>query len=142
VSELPADLRDAALVVLRDATLWRLPVARWDLLAGLLASAAAAHRAGDAEAFDQATARLEAAGPERITKIGAPPGQPLPEPAPAPVRERLNHLIHALSGPTATPGPSAESPYGASAPLTKSPYGTPAPPRETPYDAHRPGDRP
>ncbi|MFD7135562.1 CATRA system-associated protein [Streptomyces sp. NPDC059894] len=100
--ELPPELREAALVVLRDVRLWRLPPDRWERLARLLDTAAGALRAGDAHRFDQATVDLELAGPVRITRIGdthrGSARESAPTPAPPPVRERLNHLIHTLSG--------------------------------------------
>lgn len=110
--ELPPEIRDSALTVLRDATLWRLSPARWELLADLLDVAVAAHGAGDSAGLDAATARLEAAGPVRITRIGAPLG----EPAPPAVRERLNHLIHALSGSGEDAVAREDAPSGAPRP--------------------------
>lgn len=114
--ELPPEVRDSALTVLRDATLWRLSPARWELLAELLDAAAAACAAGDGAALDAASAGLEAAGAERVTRIGTPPGEPAREPAPPAVRERLNQLIHALSGPGADARAREESPSGAPRP--------------------------
>ncbi|MFF3503845.1 CATRA system-associated protein [Streptomyces sp. NPDC003247] len=127
--ELPPGLREAALVVLRDVRLWRLPPDRWERLAGLLDTAAGALRAGDADRFDQATVELELAGPVRITRIGDPhrgsPRESVPAPAPPPVRERLNHLIHTLSGgPGGTPDEDGR------------------PPDDGPRGGQRPGGRP
>ncbi len=67
--------------------------ARWERLSHLIEIAIGAEAAGDRDGLRHATVELELAGPVRITRIGDSPSVP-PPPA---VRERVNHLIHALS---------------------------------------------
>ena len=87
-----ANVRAEALDVVLDALQWHLVHARWDLVQQVLKAMNAALAAGDQEALAAATADLELAGPLRITMIGATPVVP---PTP-PVRDLLNHLVHAL----------------------------------------------
>jgi hypothetical protein len=53
--------------------------------------------AGDPAALDAATVDLELAGPTRITRVGATPQVP----AQPPIRERVNRMIHSLTGEAA-----------------------------------------
>jgi hypothetical protein len=85
---------EAALAVLRDARDWRLPAARWAGIPPILQSLADALDAGDWDGAAEAARQLDLVGTVRITRIGTPPS----EPAPPPVRERINQLIHRLSG--------------------------------------------
>jgi hypothetical protein len=71
---------------------WELTEVRWNQLTETIDIAIAAHASGDMDALQDATIQLEVAGPVRITRIGATPQVP----PPPPVRERVNHLIHAL----------------------------------------------
>lgn len=80
--------------VLEDLLLWELSPARWDGVAGMLDALAAEVADSDLSNLAAATRQLELAGPVRITRIGAVPT----EPPPARVRERVNQLIHVLSG--------------------------------------------
>ncbi|WP_030454971.1 CATRA system-associated protein [Herbidospora cretacea] len=68
------DAHDDLLDLVTDIAQWRLTPRHWDTIGGLL---------------DLAAASLENAGQGRITEIGSPPV----------VRERLNQLVHELSGP-------------------------------------------
>ncbi len=90
---------------LRDALLWEMTPARWELLAGILAEIAEAAESGDPDALAAARAGLELVGPVRITRIGSTPRQP----PPPPVRERINHLIYRLSGGTVRGDGNAEA---------------------------------
>jgi hypothetical protein len=94
-----AAVRAEALEVLSDALQWRLAGSRWPAIDEVLATMDAALRVNDLVTLAAATADLELVGPVRITRIGATPVVP----APAPVRERLNRLVHVLGG-TAVPG--------------------------------------
>jgi hypothetical protein len=87
--------RAKAVRTLRAALAWKLAPARWNLVAELLDLLAEAAQAGDGALLAAAAAELDQVGPVRITRIGSTPKQPAPEP----VRERLNHLVHRLSGP-------------------------------------------
>ncbi|WP_329179207.1 CATRA system-associated protein [Streptomyces sp. NBC_01477] len=97
-------VRADALELLGVLADWRLAPARWDRVAEVLAAAAEAAAGRDAEALDAAVGELELAGPVRITRIGGTPTEP-PPPA---VRERANHLVHALGGAPAGPRPAPE----------------------------------
>lgn len=83
-----------AIHVLEDLLLWELTAARWEGVAGILEAVAAEVAADDLSNLAEATIQLELAGPVRITRIGAMPT----EPPPPRVRERINQLIHRLSG--------------------------------------------
>ncbi|MFJ3492613.1 CATRA system-associated protein [Streptomyces sp. NPDC086091] len=114
---LPPELTESALRVLGDVLLWRLTDAQWERLAGLLDAAESALRSGAAQLFDAATVELALSGPVRVTRIGHEPGdggEAAGTGAPADrygglpyeqphgpderVRERLNQLVHRLSG--------------------------------------------
>lgn len=100
-------VRADALELLDALAGWRLAPARWDRVAEVLAAAAEAAAGGDAAALDAAVGELELAGPVRITRIGATPTLP-PPPA---VRERANHLVHALGGsPAGAPAAPKDGP--------------------------------
>ncbi|MFC4055084.1 CATRA system-associated protein [Actinomadura syzygii] len=87
-----------ALAIVREIFEWELAATRWDGAAQVLDALAEAAESDDLAAVRQAVADLELRGPVRITRIGATPVVP----PPPPVRERLNHLVHRLSG---GPGP-------------------------------------
>jgi hypothetical protein len=88
-------LRDEALGLLRDAAGWRLAAGRWPVVERRLDAMTVALAAGDFAAFAAAARDLEADGPVRATRIEDVP----PQPAPTPVRERINELVHSLAGP-------------------------------------------
>lgn len=91
------DLAEAgqdAISVLQDILDWRLSAARWEAIAGSVEALAACLDLGDLAAAREIVIQLELAGPVRITRIGAIPVLPPPRP----VRERVNQLIHRLSG--------------------------------------------
>lgn len=90
----PQQVLQDAVQVLEDLQLWELAPARWEGIAGILEALATEVAAGDLGNLAEATAQLELAGPVRITRIGAVPT----EPPPPRVRERINQLIHSLSG--------------------------------------------
>ncbi|MFB7943902.1 CATRA system-associated protein [Kitasatospora phosalacinea] len=94
-------VRRDALDLLGELPAWQLPAAGWQRVATALAAAAEAAAATDAEALDAALADLELAGPVRITRLGSTPVLP----PPPPVRERTNHLVHALGGDPPQPSP-------------------------------------
>jgi hypothetical protein len=80
--------RDDALTVLREALAWELPASGWAGVGDALSKLAASR---DLEAD---LGYLELAGPFRIaTRVGDEPVTPIP----APVRERVNELIHSLT---------------------------------------------
>lgn len=96
ISEGPA--REALLAnacdILREMLEWELAPARWDSAAQILEVLAGAVESDDLATMRQAVTDLELHGPVRITRIGATPTLP----PPPPVRERVNHLVHKLSG--------------------------------------------
>jgi len=85
------------LELLQDARLWRTTRDRWETVAGLLE--AAADHLSDADALQPILAQLELNGPSRIVRLGSVPQ----EPPPPVVRERLNKLVHKLSGTVEEP---------------------------------------
>jgi hypothetical protein len=89
-----AEVRQDALSVLRDLLSWELSEARWEGIAGSVEALAAYLDLGDLADAREMVIQLELAGPVRITRIGAVPSQP----PPPRVRERVNQLIHRLSG--------------------------------------------
>jgi len=92
MTDQPAQIRADALIIVRHALKWEVPLARWQVIAEILAALAAALDAADLDAVAEATIQLELAAPVRITKIGASS-----QPPPPPVRERLNELVYRLS---------------------------------------------
>jgi len=91
-----AEAKLAALDVLTDVLQWRLPAARWTRVTEIVQSIDRALSAGDPAALEAATIDLELAGPTRIIRIGAPPQVP----APRPVRDRVNSMVHSLTDVT------------------------------------------
>ncbi|WP_062440895.1 CATRA system-associated protein [Herbidospora daliensis] len=87
------DAHDDLLDLAADIVQWRVPTEQWEKIGGLLELAAAA--LGEPAVLRPVLEELENEGPGRITKIGATPVVP----PPPPVRDRLNQLVHALSGP-------------------------------------------
>jgi len=90
---LDEELRQDALDVLQDVTRWNLPDTRWTSVADIVDALAAARDARNWAALRAAVYDLELAGPVRATRIGT---DPVLVPAPDPVREEINELIHAL----------------------------------------------
>jgi len=88
------DARSEALVVVRSALQWELTDARWLKIQQVLDEMKAALESADAIALETAASEVALAGPVRVTRIGGTP----PVPAPAPVRARVNHLMHELEG--------------------------------------------
>jgi hypothetical protein len=88
-----AEAKLAALDVLMDVQGWWLPQARWTRVTEIVQSIDKALSAGDPVALEAATIDLELASPIRITRVGATPQVP----APAPVRERINRMVHTLT---------------------------------------------
>jgi hypothetical protein len=94
-------VREEGLDVLREAVHWWLPSDLWAAAERLLAGMGRAWTAGDAVAFRRAVHSLEAFGPRRVLPLEEAPSVP----PPAPVRERLNELVHTLEGlPPVVPG--------------------------------------
>ncbi|WP_062349293.1 CATRA system-associated protein [Herbidospora yilanensis] len=87
------DAHDDLLDLVTDIAQWRVPPGHWETIGGLLDLAAAS--LDEPAALRLVLEELENAGQGRITKIGSPPIVP----PPPPVRERLNQLVHELSGP-------------------------------------------
>jgi hypothetical protein len=83
---------DDALDVLADLLVWQLPPPRWEPIGEIVARLEAALAADDPAAFHEATVDLELASPTRITRLGEST-----TPAPEPVRQVANRLIHTLS---------------------------------------------
>jgi hypothetical protein len=94
MTEDPQQVREDAVHVLEDLRLLELSPARWEGIAGILEALAAEVAVGDLSNLAEATIQLELAGPVRLIRIGAVPS----EPPPPLVRERINQLIHTLSG--------------------------------------------
>jgi hypothetical protein len=94
VTDHPQQVLQDAVHVLEDLLLLELSPARWEGIAGILEALATEVAASDLSNLTEATIQLELAGPVRITRIGATPT----EPPPPRVRERINQLIHSLSG--------------------------------------------
>src|SRR5262249_10448013 len=93
----PAEAKLAALDVLTDVLEGRFGGARWARVPEIVQSMDIALSAGDPGALEAATADLELAGPTRITRVGAIPQVP----APSQVRERVNRMVHSLTGEAA-----------------------------------------
>ncbi len=93
-ANLDSELRVYALGVLRDALQWRLTEARWGAVAEAVGALAASLPSRDAAAFRKAVYDLELAGPLRATGIGDESTVPAPEP----VLEEINELIHTVDG--------------------------------------------
>jgi hypothetical protein len=94
VTDQPQQVLRDAVHVLEDLLMLELSPARWEGIAGILEALATEVAASDLSNLTEATIQLELAGPVRITRIGARPT----EPPPPRVRERINQLIHSLSG--------------------------------------------
>jgi hypothetical protein len=86
----------ALLDIAEDISVWRLTEARWEEIGRVLDTIALAAQSGDREAFLISVSDLELLGPIRATRIGSTPTVPTP----APVRDRINVLVHTLGGPT------------------------------------------
>jgi hypothetical protein len=91
------ELRADALDVLRDALEWRMSSARWTAVAAGIEALSTAVRSGDVARSQAAVYELELCGPVRASGFGDPP-----VPAPEPVREEINELVHTLDGRTAS----------------------------------------
>lgn len=94
--ELDDGLRADVLDVLRDVEVWRMTGQRWVLIRTALDRLAAAVVRGDSGSVRDAVADLELLGPVRATRVGSEPSTPAPEP----VREEINELVHTLDGRT------------------------------------------
>ena len=102
------DDRPDAFEVLRKVLGWELTASRWDDVDGLVAALQDAFDSGDPEAFREATVELEYCGPVRAASAENPP----PAPPGDRIRERVNHLIHALAAQRRKPGPSTSPARG------------------------------
>lgn len=85
-----------AVRTLRTVLTWEKPESRWDEIAGILDAAEAAVEAGDADTLADIVGILGAEARERLIPIGGG----TPQPPPPPVRERLDRIVHKLSGPS------------------------------------------
>jgi hypothetical protein len=102
--DIDPDLRHDAVSALGDALRWRLSPERWSEVDSVVDRMTSAVRTDDVEELRAAVIDLELAGPVRITRIGDPQARPAPEP----VRERVNHLVHDLDEPPHEGGDPAE----------------------------------
>lgn len=91
------ELRADALDVLRDALEWRMSADRWTAVATGIDVLTRAVRSSDVARTRDAVYELELRGPVRASGFGDPP-----VPAPEPVREDINELIHTLDGRAAS----------------------------------------
>ena len=83
-------MHEDVVTVLRQALDWQLPAAGWVDVRLALDRLGASHDVGADLGY------LELAGPFRIgTRVGDEPTTPIP----APLRERVNELIHSLTPP-------------------------------------------
>jgi hypothetical protein len=89
------DIQDDALDLLREALTWRLIGHRWRTVELVLDGLAAALEQGGADSFRRVLHDLELAGPTRVVPIEDAAVLPAPEP----VRERINRLVHTLAEP-------------------------------------------
>jgi hypothetical protein len=103
------DDRQDALDVLGDAQDWRLPAGRWRLVDEAVRAMAEALAHDDGEAFRRAVSDLELAGPVR--GVGAE--QPAEDPEKEPVIERMNEVVHTLTGPAKPARPRSDDPAAA-----------------------------
>ena len=87
----PADIAEAVDVI-EDVLEWELTEARWNEVSRITAVVRAAMEAADAQTFRAAVVDLELFGPHRFTRLGMTPRVP----APAPLRDQLNELVHSL----------------------------------------------
>jgi hypothetical protein len=79
--------------VLNDVPQWTLAPNRWERVAHILETIVAAVAAADLAALLNAITELELAGPVRVgPRIGAREVVSVPEP----IKDRVNHLVHAL----------------------------------------------
>ena len=83
-----------AVTILRGVLTWELSPARWEGVAAILEAMATSLELGDRDTMAEATVDLERIGPVRFKRIGAESK----DPPPVLVRERINELIHKLSG--------------------------------------------
>ncbi|MEU7921948.1 CATRA system-associated protein [Micromonospora zamorensis] len=91
------DVEDV-LAILNDLAEWELAAERWDRVNRLVDALGHAVAAGDPDAVASVTIELELLGPLRATRLGTTPVGP----PPAPVRERVNRLVHELVKPTSS----------------------------------------
>ncbi len=103
------DDRQDALDVLGDALHWQLTDSRWRQVDDAVRAMAAALARDDVEAFRRAVADLELAGPVRA--VGAE--QPAEDPVKEPVLERMNEVVHTLTGPAKPARPQSDGPAAA-----------------------------
>jgi hypothetical protein len=99
--------RTEALDILQDVLEWTTSPDHWRLIARLVDAMADAVVRHDLDALDACTADLELESPlRRVIRIGE--GEA--EPPPAPLRDRVNRLIHSLepSAPKTKAVPSGE----------------------------------
>jgi hypothetical protein len=86
--EASAELLD----VLSDLVVWELAPAKWTRVGLILDHIVSALASTDLPALREATVELELASPVRMHRIGATDVIPVPES----VRDRANHLVHAI----------------------------------------------
>jgi hypothetical protein len=84
-----------ACVILAEVNDWRLPPTDWVELAQLIENMSAAFAAADAKGIYHAIEELDLYTPDRAIPLGADRAV---APAPPPLRERVNQLVHTLGG--------------------------------------------
>ncbi|MFJ3305059.1 CATRA system-associated protein [Streptomyces sp. NPDC086549] len=100
------EIRGRARSVLGDLLEWRLPAHVWERPGRVVEDMAASWTAGDEDALDVATARLEVLSPHRVRRMRDTAGVP---PC-AGLRERVVALVHAMDGDRAGDPRSASAP--------------------------------
>jgi hypothetical protein len=101
------DVEDA-IDILNDVLQWELTTARWEQVDRLIEALGLALAADDRDTFVAALTELELLGPVRATRLGATPVVP----APAPIRERANRLVHELPTASTSPRRTVDEPPG------------------------------
>lgn len=85
-------MRTEALEILQDVLIWRTRPDAWKEISRIVEAMAEAVSSDDPDALAARTGDLELSSPLRVIRIGDTDGDPAPEH----LRERVNHLIHAL----------------------------------------------
>jgi hypothetical protein len=88
------NVQEEALDLLKEVLVWRLADDRWRAVCRALDDLAVALAGNEADAFREVLYDLELAGPIRAVRIEDTSVLPAPEP----VRERINQLVHTLEG--------------------------------------------
>ncbi|WP_406373900.1 hypothetical protein OH781_40815 [Streptomyces sp. NBC_01550] len=99
------DALDEAAEALAQVMQWRVTARAWTVVDGLVAALAEAVHSRQPMTIEERTARLQERSPARVvTSID----DPLLVDPPAPVRERVNELVHAITSATPEAADAAE----------------------------------